>query len=168
MWFTERLDAGSQGRAGTPEQVTPMWLQPHPSLPPRAGPVSSLGLGFPICHLRRTIGSSCLSGLLTGSVRQCVWHTWTSVGHWSCVRGPTSQCLALPGSGWVLGMQSGRTAIARLNLLGWHHAHFTEEKKREVRQLLTSRLRFESGRLIPELMCSGVSGFSWKGWIVMI
>lgn len=51
---------------------------------------------------------------------------------------------------------------------GWHHAHFTEEKNREVRQLLTSRLRFESGRLIPELMCSGVSGFSWKGWIVMI
>ena len=52
--------------------------------------------------------------------------------------------------------------------MGWHNAHFTEEKNREVRQLLTSRLRFESGRLIPELLSSGVRGFSWKGWIVMI
>jgi len=35
---------------------------------------------------------------------------------------------------------------------GWHHAHFTEEKNREVRQLLTSRLRFESGRLIADVL----------------
>lgn len=77
-----------------------------------------------------------------------------------------------PVSAWLWaeswGCRADRLLSPGLNLLGWHHAHFTEEKNREVRWLLNSRLRFESGRLTPELICSGVSGFSWKSWIVMI
>lgn len=145
-----------------------MRLQPHPSLPPRAGPITSLGLGFPICHLRRTVGSPCLGAVDRLCESMCVTHLDVCGLLKLCQRAHQS----VPGSAWLWaecwGCRADRLLSPGLNLLGWHHAHFTEEKNREVRRLLNSRLRFESGRLTPELMCSGVSGFSWKGWIVMI
>lgn len=53
---------------------------------------------------------------------------------------------SVPGSAW-LGLSAGdaeQTGCYHqgLSLLGWHNAHFTEEKSKGVRQLLTSRLRF--------------------------